>query len=341
MNKLLLVLRFIVLAPINLILIIFNGFSYLCELMSKGFFFYFKKFFDLLYKFFPKCSFFSKLSNHYKKRQGQPEVFLLLILYFISFVSIYNLVLFPEVKEQSNDKYINSVIVSNDDSVSSDDNIVLDDDNSLNNSFKSTTYFGWGYRDFMDMALNSVDFSELKSKNSDTVAWLNVDSTYINYPVVQTSDNQYYLKHSFIKEKKQSGWPFMDYRNHKDMSDKNTIFYGHNLLNKNSFGSLSFLFEDSWKKSSNRKIVVLTENKQYIYEIFSIYYSDPVTNYLQINFSDDNSYLTFLNNIKEKSLVDLEVQFTVNDRIITLSTCTEDNQGRKVVHAKLIYEGNR
>lgn len=188
---------------------------------------------------------------------------------------------------------------------------------------------------------DSYDFSELKSKNSDTVAWLNVDSTYINYPVVQTSDNQYYLKHSFIKEKKQSGWPFMDYRNHKDMSDKNTIFYGHNLLNKNSFGSLSFLFEDSWKKSSNRKIVVLTENKQYIYEIFSIYYSDSITNYLQINFSDDNSYLTFLNNIKEKSLVDLEVQFTVSDRIITLSTCTEDNQGRKVVYAKLIYEGNR
>ena len=133
----------------------------------------------------------------------------------------------------------------------------------------------------------------------------------------------------------------MDYRNHNDMSDKNTIFYGHNLLNDNAFGSLDLLFQKDWVNSSNKKIVVLTENNQFIYEVFSIYYSDPNSYYLQVNFDNDEVYLTFLNNLKEKSNMSVASELRADDRIITLSTCTDDNKGRKVVHAKLVYEGVR
>lgn len=334
MNKTFKVFKFIVLAPINLVLIIFNGFSYLCELMSKGFFFYFKKLFDFLYYVFPKCNIFNRISSHYKKRQKQPEVFLLLVLYFVSFISIFSLTLSPDYKKENNEKYVNSIISN--DGVVDDGEVVENNSNNTN-----TSYFGWNYRDFMKTSLDKVDFSMLKNKNSDTVSWINVDGTYINYPVVQTSDNEYYLNHSFNKEKKQSGWIFMDYRNHNDMTDKNTIFYGHNLLNDNAFGSLDLLFQEDWINDSNKKIVVLTENKQCIYEIFSVYYSDPTSYYLQVDFDSGDVYLNFLNNLKEKSNVSISSELSVDDRIITLSTCTDDNIGRKVVHAKLVYEGVR
>ena len=84
------------------------------------------------------------------------------------------------------------------------------------------------------------------------------------------------------------------------------------------------------------KIIYITENKKYIYEVFSIYYSEPVTDYLQTSFYDDNSYTEFLNNLKKKSKYNFKVNVTSSDKIITLSTCTDDNKGRKVVHAKLV-----
>lgn len=76
------------------------------------------------------------------------------------------------------------------------------------------------------------------------VAWLSVDSTNINYPIVKYKDNQYYLNHSFDKNYKNSGWVYMDYRNNNKLIDDNIIFYGHNLYNKTSFGSISNIFTE-------------------------------------------------------------------------------------------------
>lgn len=135
--------------------------------------------------------------------------------------------------------------------------------------------------------------------------------------------------------------PFIDYRNSITMTDDNTIFYGHNLLNKTAFGSIAKLFTKSWLENSTHKILILTETKMYTYEIFSIYYSSPTSYYLQTNFTSDSSRLNFYNNLKSKSEVSLDSMMAATDKIITLCTCTEDNQGRKVVHAKLISEVNR
>ena len=155
-----------------------------------------------------------------------------------------------------------------------------------------------------------------------------VDGTSINYPVVQSSDNEYYLNHNYEKYLSTEGWIFMDYRNSINMDNNNTIFYGHNLTNKTSFGSLSNVFSDDWFNNSNHYIVVLTENKKYVYEIFSYYIIEPESYYLNNNI--DYSIL------KNRSLRDFNVSLESNDKIITLSTCTDDNKNRRVVHAKLI-----
>ena len=93
-----------------------------------------------------------------------------------------------------------------------------------------------------------IDFNSLLGVNDQVVGWLSVDTTNINYPIVQTKNNDYYLNHDINKSLSGSGWTFMDYRNNPDMSDDNTIFYGHNLLNKTAFGSIDNIFK------SNKKI---------------------------------------------------------------------------------------
>ena len=70
--------------------------------------------------------------------------------------------------------------------------------------------------------------------------------------------------------------------------------------------------------------------------MFSVYTIDPEVYYLQNNFSDKESYIAFLNTLKSRSKFDFKLNLTSDDKIITLSTCTSDNQNRNVVHAKLI-----
>lgn len=308
-----------------------KGFYFLCSLLSKGFFFYPKQFFIFLTKIFKENKFLNKVVKHYEKRQFQPEFCLLIILYFVAFCTLTKILYVKPVEVVHHDiDNINDQVESKDSTTSftdsSDNNtslsVVLEDNNP--------------YRKFAKTDLNSVNILDLKNSNPDTVAWLSVDGTTINYPIVQTTDNDYYLNHSYDKSKKKTGWTFMDYRNNSDMSDNNTIFYGHNLFNKTAFGSISDIFSVAWQKSSNKSILVITENKKYYYTIFSAYYIEPEVYYLQNVFYDDEEYQEFLNTISSRNILDIDNSVTVNDRIITLSTCSDDNTGRKVVHAKLV-----
>lgn len=192
------------------------------------------------------------------------------------------------------------------------------------------------YNIFSQYKIGEINFSTLKEINSDIVSWLMVDGTNINYPVVKGSDNEYYLEHDLLKRKTYKGWIFLDYRNDYKMHDMNSIFYGHNLLNGDAFSSLGNIFTDKWFNNSSHYIIVLIGKKKYVYEIFSCYYSDVDTYYLQNNFVSKDDYYEFLTNIKSKSKYNFSVSLDKNDKIITLSTCTDNNDGRKVVHAKLI-----
>lgn len=333
---------------IDFVKIIMRGFYFLCSLLAKGFYYYPKQLFVFLKKSF-KTEKLNKIIKYYEKRQKQPEFCLLLILYFVAVIALVKILY---VKPQE--------VVKNDVDIDINDNISLDDsvDNNLsgddigssfddsssadNSSGNSGISLDTNpFRNFAKTPLKNVNFSELKKSNSDVVVWISVDGTNINYPIVQTSNNDYYLDHSFDKSYKKSGWTYMDYRNDSDMSDYNTIFYGHNLLNKTAFGSLSNIFEGDWVNTSNHTIIVLTENMQYVYKVFSAYYIDPEVYYLQNIFYSDSEYQSFLNTISLRNTINIDNSISINDKIITLSTCTEDNKGRKVVHAKLISSSER
>lgn len=181
-----------------------------------------------------------------------------------------------------------------------------------------------------------LDLNNLKNINSDTVAYLKVESTNINYPVVKSNDNEYYLNHSFNKNKNQEGWIFLDYRNNINNLDNNTIIYGHNRLTGTMFGTLKNLLNKSYQESTNHYIYFNTENNNYVFEVFSTYITSNESYYLKTTFKDDNEYLKFLNTLKSRSTYNFNIELNSDDKIITLSTCSGSND-RMVVHGKLIY----
>lgn len=194
---------------------------------------------------------------------------------------------------------------------------------------------------YIKQPLINVDINALKEKNKDTVGWINVNNTNINYPYVQGKDNSYYLNHSYDKSYNEAGWVFLDYRNNSTLSDKNNILYAHSRLDKTMFGSLSKTLKSNWYNNKNNHIIRLsTETENTMWQIFSVYKILEETYYITTNFSNDNEYEKFLNTIKGRSIHNFNTDINVNDKILTLSTCYSDTE-RTVVHAKLIKRGSR
>lgn len=179
-------------------------------------------------------------------------------------------------------------------------------------------------------------FDKLMSINSDTKAWLKVNNTNINYPIVQSSDNDFYLNHDFNKDSNSNGWIFIDYRNNIDNMDQNTIIYGHNVIGSSMFSTLRYVLQESWYNNpDNLDIIFNTPSKQLKARIFSVYVIDNTNDYLYINFSDED-YVNFINMIKGRSIHDFGVEYGINDKMITLSTCNNTGDKRLVVHAKIM-----
>lgn len=180
-------------------------------------------------------------------------------------------------------------------------------------------------------------FEKLLEINNDTVGWLTVNNTRIDYPVVKSTDNDYYLYRDYYKNKNRHGWIYMDYRNNIDDLSDNTIIFGHNLSNQKMFGTLRYVTNPSWyKKTSNQIITFNTTKENMKWQIISIY-KIPVTNdYLIANFASLDEKLKFFKMIVERSIYDFNATYDENTKILTLSTCSNGSKERLVVHAKLI-----
>ena len=178
--------------------------------------------------------------------------------------------------------------------------------------------------------------SELKKLNKDTVGWLSLNNSIINYPVVQASDNEKYLNYSFDGVKNPNGWIYMDYRNNPNDLDKNTIIYGHSGNYYVMFGSLYKVLNKSWYTNKNNQIITFNTANNMNWQIFSIYTIDVTNDYLQTKFNTDEEYLNFLNLMSSRSIYDFGVALDPSNKILTLSTCYKDSNHRLVIHAKLI-----
>ena len=176
-----------------------------------------------------------------------------------------------------------------------------------------------------------IEFAKLKQKNSDAIAWIKVNGTDIDFPVVKGTDNSYYLTHNFDKEKNKAGWIFADYRNKFDGTDKNIIIYGHNMKNGSMFASLKDVIKEEWYNNENNKyIALITENENCKYQVFSVYQIETEEYYLQTNISN---FKEFVEKIKGRSKKKFNVDIKETDSILTLSTCADNTKYRVVLHA--------
>lgn len=265
-----------------------------------------------------------------KKKKNTTWIFVILFSIFISIIVFCLIKIFIWGKDNKDtSKVINDItnVV----------NVTLrdDDDNTelVNDTNEEETSDYWYYIKF---PLIDVDITELKEKNSDTVGWINVNNTNINYPFVQTKDNSYYLNHSFDKKYNEAGWVFLDYRNNKEINNKNTILYAHSRLDKTMFGSLSKVLKSSWYNNKDNHIIRLsTDTENTLWQIFSVYKIPEENYYITTNFNNNEEYNKFLNTIKQRSIHNFNTNLDTNDKILTLSTCYSDTE-RTVVHAKLI-----
>ena len=182
----------------------------------------------------------------------------------------------------------------------------------------------------------SIDFEALKQQNSDTVAWIKVNNTKIEYPIVKADDNSYYLTHSFDKSYNSAGWIFANYKNKFDGTDKNIVIFGHNRRDGSMFGTLKNVLDESWyNNQENMDIIFATEDNNYKYRVFSVYQTLKEDYYIQTEF-DDNEFSKFIEEVKERSIKNFNEKVSEKDTILTLSTCANDNKYRVVVHAKKI-----
>lgn len=182
--------------------------------------------------------------------------------------------------------------------------------------------------------------TSLLSVNPDTVGWLKVNNTNVDYPVVQSSDNKYYLNHNYNNEEDRDGWVYMDYRNDKTELSKNTIIYGHNRYYSGvMFGTLYKTAYRSWYGNiENQTITFDTPYKSMKWKVFSIYKIEKTTDYLKVNFSNDEIFLEFANMLKDRSVYDFGINLSSDDKILTLSTCSSNRNLRLVIHAVLEKE---
>lgn len=273
-----------------------------------------------------------------KKRLRKDRVFLLALLLFFSTVLIFSAFKVIEWFSDNNstDKVIKKINsdVKVDEIIDNENTEVIDEEPT--EPEKVSDYFY-----YITYPLINVDFENLLKTNNETVGWINVNNTNINYPFVQGINNTYYLNHSFDKSYNSAGWVFMDYRNNKEMNNRNTILYAHGRIDKTMFGSLYKTQYPAWyQNKSNHVIRISTPSVNMSYQIFSVYKIEEESYYIQTDFTTDDVYLEFLNTIKERSKYDFNVVLGASDKIITLSTCANDKE-RYVVHAKLIKKSER
>ena len=191
--------------------------------------------------------------------------------------------------------------------------------------------------------VSPIDFEELQKLNADIYAWIEIPGTAINYPVVQSpNDDGYYLNHTIEGQEGYPGAIYTERQNAKDFSDYNTVIYGHNMKDGSMFMGLHAYEDPQYLKEYN-EVIIYTPNHQYTYRIFAavIYNNSHILN--SYDFENEEQRQQYLDSIYAsrtmQSSIDDSVEVDTQSKLLTLSTCIggQPNQ-RFLVEAVLTDE---
>ena len=187
------------------------------------------------------------------------------------------------------------------------------------------------------------EYKTLYSKNKRLIGWLKIDDTNIDYPVMQTENNEYYLDHNFNQEYDKNGSLFLDCDCNVYPRSTNMIIYGHHMKSGSMFGNLQQYAKESYgKKHSVIEFDTIYEKATYqvMYVFRSQVYNedDVVFKYYQfIEANSEEEFNFYMKEMASMSLYDTGVTANFGDSLLTLSTCdSSQTDGRFVVVAKRI-----
>jgi sortase B len=184
----------------------------------------------------------------------------------------------------------------------------------------------------------AIDFPSLTKINNDIIAWITVEGTNINYPVVQGKDNAYYLKHSYNRKPSITGSIFMDYQNKSDFSDSNTLIYGHNMRDGSMFQELE-KYNDQEFFIKNKYIKVYTAHGNLVYEVFSAYTAKQADGLYDVGTMNTREMKAYLDKISQLALLKRDIGQKDGLKLLTLVTCDYGyKDARMFVHAKKVEE---
>lgn len=192
---------------------------------------------------------------------------------------------------------------------------------------------------------NPINFKEIQEKNPDVCAWIQIPGIdIIDYPIMQSSieaDDNYYLDHDINGDVKRAGSIYIQKLNHKDFDDRNTLIYGHNMLNGTMFGQLK-KFRIKTFFDEHRTIFIYTPGHILEYEIISAFVYDDRHIMNSFNFNIENECQEFFDECVNPTSLTKQViesaELTTDDKIITLSTCTSNDSERYLVVGKLVSD---
>ena len=184
----------------------------------------------------------------------------------------------------------------------------------------------------------TIDFPALKAVNDDVIGWIYVEALpTINYPIVRGIDNEYYLHLTYQKNYNFSGTIFADCENSDDFSDCHTLVYGHNMKNGSMFGLLRRFSSDQDTYNKSRYFWIFTPEADYRYEVISAYLTGVTSDTYTLFKGPGQEFMDYMEKIIGYSEIKTDPgKLTMDEKIVTLSTCTGDDSTRYVVQGKLV-----
>lgn len=180
-----------------------------------------------------------------------------------------------------------------------------------------------------------IDWRGLKSQNEDIIAWIDIPGTVISYPVVQTTDDEFYLHHTITKEANDYGAIFLSSLNRKDFTDSHSIIYGHNMSDGTMFAGVND-YEDRKVYEDSSYIHIYTQREVIVYQVFSSFQSAVGSSSFIIDLKlGSMEYCEQLSEIKEASDYDTGTDIEGQQPFITLMTCNSwgNAEARMSLHA--------
>ena len=187
--------------------------------------------------------------------------------------------------------------------------------------------------DDTEQMLMDMDLEALRAVNPDVLGWICIPDSDISYPLMKAKDNQQYLYQTWDGKYSKYGSIFLECRNSHDFSDFNTLVYGHNMLTRDMFGTLSD-YKDQAFADSHPSVYIRLDEVVRRYDVFSCYDADIVSDTYRLIFEDDAQKQAALDLYVGKSLLESDLEPQITDHILTLSTCT----GRGTANLRFVVQ---